>query len=209
MDNPTGTVRFHFDPACPWTWMTSRWLADATAQRGVTVHWRAFSLALLNEGQEPPEQFRAIMELSRPALRVVEYLAAAGRHEEAGAFYAHLGTALHVEKLPPRRELLEAALVAAGAEDAAAAADDPALDDAVRLAHQHAFKLAGPDVGSPILVLEPEEYAAHGPIVSPAPHGEEAAQLFDAIVTLMRSDRFHELKRGRTSPPAVRGRAAA
>ena len=30
-------VEFFFDPVCPWTWMTSRWLVDATSQHGVDV----------------------------------------------------------------------------------------------------------------------------------------------------------------------------
>ena len=27
------SVDFYFDPACPWTWLTSRWLVDAARQR--------------------------------------------------------------------------------------------------------------------------------------------------------------------------------
>ena len=54
---PVTAVEYFFDPACPWTWLTSRWLVDATRQRGVDVTWRSLSLLVLNDGN-PPELFK-------------------------------------------------------------------------------------------------------------------------------------------------------
>ncbi len=85
---------FFFDPACPWTWRTSRWLVTAAPARDVTIRWRAFSLAILNEGQIP-EQFQPVMVASGRALRLVEGLRADGRHDEIGRFYTELGTRSH------------------------------------------------------------------------------------------------------------------
>lgn len=53
---PVGSVEFWFDPACPFTWRTSRWLAGVAARRGFDVQWRLMSLSILNEGREVPEQ---------------------------------------------------------------------------------------------------------------------------------------------------------
>ena len=56
-------VTYYFDPACPFTWRTSRWLVAVAAERGLTVHWRAFSLSILN-GDNTPEQYRPMMAAS-------------------------------------------------------------------------------------------------------------------------------------------------
>jgi len=31
-------VDFFFDPGCPWTWVTSRWLVEAATERDLTIH---------------------------------------------------------------------------------------------------------------------------------------------------------------------------
>src|SRR5699024_7981895 len=59
---PTGNIRddvrqrdrvdFWFDPLCPWAWLTSRWILDVEQVRPVDVHFRIFSLAILNEDNE-------------------------------------------------------------------------------------------------------------------------------------------------------------
>ena len=42
-------VDFYFDPACPWCWVTSRWLTDVSTQRDITINWQPFSLAVKND----------------------------------------------------------------------------------------------------------------------------------------------------------------
>ncbi len=59
------TIEFFFDPACPWTWMTSRWLVDATAQTGHDIRWRNLSLAVINADREIPEKYRAAVAAAR------------------------------------------------------------------------------------------------------------------------------------------------
>ncbi len=48
----TTKAKFWFDPACPWAWMTSRWILEVESQRDIEVEWNIFSLAVLNEGRE-------------------------------------------------------------------------------------------------------------------------------------------------------------
>ena len=49
------TVNFHFDPLCPLAWRTALWIREARSVRPVDVHWRLFSLEIVNrkEGVEP------------------------------------------------------------------------------------------------------------------------------------------------------------
>ena len=207
-------VHFYFDAMCPWTWMTSRWLLDVAAQRDIDIHWRSFSLAVLNEGTPiPPGLLEAVPDiherhdLGLVILRMVEFLADAGRHDEIGRFYTECGTRFHVRQLPPERSNLEDAARAAGVEDALAAADDDAWTDRVRTSLAEAMDRAGPDVGSPVIVIDGNDRGAFGPIVSPPPTGDDAIRLWDAVVTLHTLGPFCEIKRGRTGPPAIPGRA--
>ncbi|WP_433225008.1 mycothiol-dependent nitroreductase Rv2466c family protein [Microtetraspora malaysiensis] len=190
-------VTFHFDPVCPWTWRASRWLANVAEARGLAVEWRSFSLAVLNEGKEIPEAYRAPMAASARALRLVEALHAGGRGEGAAAFYAELGARVHEAGAPLTDEVVAEAAGAAGVGDAVPALDDPSWDAAVRAAHDRAFSSAGPDIGSPVIILEGAERGLHGPILSEIPGEKDGVALWDAVEPLLRSPIFFEVKRGR------------
>ncbi len=206
-------VRFSFDAMCPWTWMTSRWLVDVAAQRELQVSWRPFSLAVLNEGKPiPPALLAAIPDIvERQAigvqiLRIVQSLADAGRNDDIGRFYTEVGDRFHVGGDPVTRGALDDAAAAAGVTDHLAAADDESWDAPVRASTEEAVARTGPDVGSPVLVLDGPDRGVFGPIVSPPPQGEDAVRLWDALVTLHSLPSFLEIKRGRTGPPAIAGR---
>src|ERR1700738_1134701 len=97
-------VEFFFDPSCPWTWVTSRWLATVAPQRDLAVTWRPWSLAIKNEGKELPPDLPAVWRrridatkaFAVPALRVLE---AAGTEGDAarGRLYTELGRRFHGE----------------------------------------------------------------------------------------------------------------
>ncbi|SCF02940.1 DsbA family protein [Micromonospora mirobrigensis] len=187
---------FFFDPACPWTWRTSRWLVAVAEARGLAVEWRAFSLAILNEGNVPP-QFAEAMAASGRALRLVEALRAQGRHDDAGRFYTELGTRTHDAGNPPSDKLVTEAVEAAGLGSETAALDDERWDEAVRKSHALSYASAGPDIGSPVLMIPGAQRGMHGPIVTEVPGTEDALVIWDSLLPLIRLDTFHEIKRGR------------
>nr|WP_296067813.1 DsbA family protein [uncultured Actinoplanes sp.] len=187
---------YYFDPVCPFTWRTSRWLVGVAAERDVTIHWRAFSLSILNGG-DTPEQYRPMMAASAKALRLVEALRADGRDDAIGAFYQELGSRTHEAETALSDDLVVQAAEAAGIEDSKTIIEDSRWDEAVRNSHETAMSLAGPDIGSPVLHVDGAARGLHGPIIGPVPTGEEALALWDSVVPLMRMDTFFEVKRGR------------
>ena len=187
---------YFFDPACPFTWRTSRWLVGVAPQRDVTVRWRAFSLSILN-GDNVPDQYKPMMAASSRALRLVEALRADHRDETIGTFYTELGNRTFEAGAPLSDDIVLAAAEAAGIADAKAILDDASWDDAVRSSHETAFASAGPDIGSPVLAVEGAPRGLHGPIIGEVPARDEALAIWDAVVPLARSATFFEVKRGR------------
>jgi hypothetical protein len=56
----TFDLAFHWDPMCPFAWLTSLWMDQVVEQRGLNVDWRFISLRILNadvdyEAEFPPE----------------------------------------------------------------------------------------------------------------------------------------------------------
>jgi hypothetical protein len=166
-------------------------------ERDVTLHWRAFSLSILN-GDNVPEQYRPMMAASSRALRLVEALRADHRNETIGTFYTELGNRTFEAGEAISEEIVVAAAEAAGVADPKTVLDDESWDEAVRASHELAFSSAGPDIGSPVLVIEGARRGVHGPIIDQVPEREEALAIWDAVVPLARSDTFFELKRGRS-----------
>jgi hypothetical protein len=141
------------------------------------------------------------MALAALALRVVQVAVGRGDNEAAGRFYAEWGTRFHEEGREPTPALLQEVAAAAGVTDLLAEVDDPAVDSAMAESLAEALRLAGPDVGSPVLHVDGAERGSFGPIVSPPPTGAAAGELWDAVVVLQRTGSFYELKRGRSGPP--------
>jgi hypothetical protein len=200
---PAPDVVYHFDPLCPWTWMTSRWLTEVAGARSLTVGFGALSLRLVNgiaAGQHAP------LDVSFAALRVVEALAESGDHDAAGRFYGALGDAVHRRQQTLDADLVTASLAAAQVpEPAAAAFADAAWDERVDAATRAAVDAAGGGVGSPVISWPATGQALSGPIVSPAPTGSAAERLWDTVTAVLDQPDFYELKRGRTGvKPQVR-----
>lgn len=196
-------VTFYFDPACPWTWRTSRWLVDVTERAGTPVSYRPFELSNGGSFDDVPEQFRAGAVASRPFLRAVEAAHADGRDDLVGAFYRAYGTKIHDEGVQPSTALVEESLTTAGAEAYLGSLQDMGLNAGMAQARAEAQRFSGEDTGSPVTVLTTAdgEHGFFGPVVAPVPAGDDADRLWDVLVTAASLPQFFELKARRTAQP--------
>ena len=197
----TTDVDLWVDPACPWAWVTSRWLLEVEQVRDVTVRFNVMSLSVLNEGREDmPERY---VELMRTAWGPVRVCIAAEQEfgpQVLGSLYTALGTRFHQEKAPRERATYEAALAEAGLPARLAdAADATEYDEALRASHKEGIERVGYDVGTPVISVN--GLSIFGPVVSPIPRGEAAARLWDGVLLIAGTDGFFELKRSRTRDP--------
>ncbi|RRS02049.1 mycothiol-dependent nitroreductase Rv2466c family protein [Glycomyces terrestris] len=203
----TKTVDFWFDPACPWAWMTSRWIIEAAKHRDLDVRWNVMSLFVLNEPKldELPEQYRAFMPGTLPAVRVATAVAEQYDNETLGRLYTALGNRIHLRKERDSAVYIASALEAVGLPaELAKAADTDEWDAALRASHERGIGLVGTDVGTPVVAVENDEgvkVGLFGPVVTPAPQGEAAAKLWDGVYAVTTTPGFYELKRSRTDGP--------
>ena len=199
-------VTFWFDPGCPWTWATSRWLVEAAAVRGLRVEWRLLSLWILNEGRLP-ERWRERTEFGSRVLRVLAATRAAAGDDAAGNDAVGRLYEAYAHRVHDLGEPFEVPTLAAALGDAAlpdgllAAFDDPSWDEAVRRDHEASQEAAAGEAGSPVMAYRGAGW--FGPVLSPAPKGEEAGRVWDDLTRFITHDEIFEVKRGRTRPPRV------
>jgi hypothetical protein len=74
--------------------------------------------------------------------------------------------------------------------------DTDEFDEQLRASHAEAIALVGDEVGTPVVAVNGTAF--FGPVMTPAPKGEEAGKLLDALATLASIDGFYEIKRSRT-----------
>ncbi|WP_114854976.1 disulfide bond formation protein DsbA [Brachybacterium sp. YJGR34] len=195
------TVELFVDPACPYAWMTSRWLHHAAEVREVTLRFSVMSLFVLNEGRELDPDYRRSIDKSPGAARLAIAITRAEGPEAFSAWYTAWGERYHVGGDKDRRAVAEQALEAAGLPAALIEAYEPVpgdeIDEALRASHARAISLVGEDVGTPVISFG-EGTGYFGPVVSPAPRGEEAGRLLDGLQALAHVEGFYELKRTRT-----------
>ena len=204
-DSQRENVPFWFDPLCPWAWITSRWILEVEQVRPVHADWRIMSLAYLNliqrEGKGLSEDYRDLMVRAWGPVRVCAAAAEHHGHGILGPLYTALGTRLHNHRRRDDPAVIPEALAEAGLPGSlAAAVASTEFDQLIKDSHdgrstRSAWTSGHRFSGSPGTAL-------FGPVVTPAPRGEAAGQLWDGLVLIARTEGFFELKRSRDRKPS-------
>lgn len=197
----TTQVDFWFDPLCPWAWMSSRWMLEVEKVRDVHTTFHVMSLAELNSGRDLPQEYRELMDKEG----WIGVRAAIGVEQKYGSealrnFYTAIGTRFHLGQEPKTPETVRAALEEVGLDPAIAdEAQTDVYDEALLVSHHEGMDPVGMDVGTPVIRVN--GMSLFGPVISPAPKGEAAGDLFDGFVKITAYPGFFELKRTRTVGP--------
>lgn len=189
---------FWFDPSCPYTWITSRWLVEVERVRPVEVRRHVMSLSVLNEGRDEdpegdPEGY----------LWVPVRVCAAVRQEYGQEALGRLHTAMWTVGRARGEDWagsLHDSLAAAGLPpELAEAGTSTAYDEAVRASHAEGIGLIGEHVGTPVIAVTGPATGGgrvvfFGPVISRVPVGERAGRLWDGTLLVAATPGFHELK---------------
>lgn len=198
------TVRFYFDPVCPWAWLTSLWAREVRNQRQLDIEWKFFSLAEVNE-REP---------IRCGPLRIAAQARQEGGNAAVDLAYLALGRMIHErhERFENEEELIakvQPALQNIGLDPGLAARaleNDSTLAD-VLCEHREAVE-SFEAFGVPWLVLDDGAKGFFGPVIGEHLTGETATKLWDHFIWVSAQPYLFELKRSRANLPKLAGLSA-
>ena len=199
-DSKATEVEFWFDPSCPWAWMTSRWVDEVAKYRDLEVTWKVMSLSVLNEDKDVPDSYRSFYPRALRYTRLVTAVKELHGQEYVKPLYDALGTRIHPGGSKDPDTVIPEALAEVGlpAELVEYSLTDE-FDPQMRASHFDGIERVGQEVGTPVIAVE--GVAFFGPVISPAPKGEEAVRLWDGTVAVASYPGFFEIKRSRTADP--------
>ena len=203
-------VEFYVDPSCPWAWITSRWVKEVAPQRDLTVTWRSYCLEIRDDygvaptiSQDRRDAVIAAHALSHRMLRIMEAAKARCGAEVVDPLLMAWGPRFFPRGATRDESILAACLAACGLDtDLLAAADDDKWDAPIIESTELAYEYGGPKTQTPtILVHDDPPHGFKGPVMAPAPTGDAALRLWDALLVLSREPGFYEFTRPRVNRP--------
>src|SRR5690349_18120989 len=205
-------VEFYVDPSCPWAWITSRWVKEVAPWRDLTIAWRSYCLEIRDDygvAATVPEQFReralAGHAISHRMLRIFEAARARSGESAVDALFTAWGRRLFVRGHAHDDALLAACIQASDLDpDLVGAADDEKWDAPIVEAMEVAYAFGGPKTQTPTIVVRTDPpHGFKGPVMAPAPTGDAALRLWDAILVLSEEPGFFEITRPPANAPHV------
>jgi predicted DsbA family dithiol-disulfide isomerase len=197
------TVKFHFDPRCPWCYQTSQWIRRLDELGTIEADWGVFSLEVVNAAEGTDVE--AIDAISGPVLRTAILIRDRDGSKAIGPFYKAVGKRIW-EQAPPMTDMAEASREALeeigldpGLVDEALA--DPSTWTAVLKEHRELIEV-NKSFGVPTIVLDGGSGPAiFGPVIAEMPNDDDAVALWEHVSWLTRYSDFSELKRSRSTSP--------
>ncbi|HLT16951.1 MAG TPA: DsbA family protein [Acidimicrobiales bacterium] len=213
LDDAPHDIEFFFDPACPFAWLTSRWVQRVVELRGISVGWRFISLAYINRDAERSPAMRESHERGLRFHRVCAAARQVAGNDAVGRLYTAWGERLwyptpeaadgfeRMAKNVAAIDVPEILEVVDLPVELVAAMDDDSHDAVLQLESDEAFRRTGPDVGTPIITYDPPHgNSLFGPVISAVPDDERAVAFYDALRVFVDFPEFSELKRTDRKP---------
>jgi 2-hydroxychromene-2-carboxylate isomerase len=203
-------VEVFVDPSCPWAWITSRWIKEVAPARDLNLTWRSYCLEIRDDyGVVPtmPASHReaaiAAHALSHRMLRILEAARARSGEDAVDRLYTEWGRGFFARGAAHDKTLLSKCLAACGCDrDLIDAADDEKWDAPIVESMEVAYAFGGPKTQTPTIVVRDDPpHGFKGPVMAPAPRGDAALRLWDAIQVISREPGFFEITRPRANPP--------
>jgi len=207
-------VEVFVDPSCPWAWITSLWVKEVAPQRGLEVVWRSYCLEIRDDyGVAPtvPERLReaalAGHALSHRMLRIFEAARARAGEEAVDSLFVEWGRRFFADGAVRDDSLLSECVVASGLDpELLGAANDDKWDAPIMESMEVAYAFGGSKTQTPTIVVGADPpYGFKGPVMAPAPTGDAALRLWDAIQVVAREPGFFEITRPRVNRPVPPG----
>jgi 2-hydroxychromene-2-carboxylate isomerase len=197
-------VQFYFDPMCPYAYQTSRWIREVRARRALDITWKFFSLEEVNLVAGKRHPWERPWSYGFGQMRVGVLIRREAGNDELDRWYDTIGNAFFYDGEKTHvPEVHQKVISAAGFDDTLverALADDTTLDEA-RIEHQDAVARYGAH-GVPTIVFE-SGYAVYGPVVVPAPTGDDALALWQLVEGWQRFPHLYELRHPKTHTDMV------
>lgn len=198
-------VEFYFDPSCPFSWITSRWLLMVSNHRAVNVKWKPFSLALKNNALLSGDSNDTYAKLYRSSHRVLRVMLAAQNEFSANLIdlYTSSGIKHHIAGNKFDDKHISEVLVENNLPVSLLKfADNTKYDEQLKEYIASAIKVTGDDIGVPTIIFvnqKGEEQGFFGPVLQYFPGETESLEVWDGLSKLATSESFYELKRSRPS----------
>jgi hypothetical protein len=194
-------IRFFFDPACPWTWITARWVTEVAPHRNLSITWETFSLRYRNRDNPGYDWIRAELDAQYPALRIIEATRSQFGNEAVASLYTALGTLIHHQHDDNLTRLSEALAMAGLPAQLIDEGANASWDGAIETSTENGRALIGDDAGIPLIVVPDNPSILFGPVLSPTPTGPAAVELWDTFTVLGKFEGLYEIKRTRHKRP--------
>ena len=203
-------VEVYVDPSCPWAYITSLWLREVAPQRDLDLQWRSYCLEIRDDygvaATMPAERREAAIAahaLSHRMLRIMEAARASVGEEAIEPLLMAWGPRFFPRGSARDDSILVACLDACGLDpgllDAAA---EEKWDAPIVESMTIAYEFGGQKTQTPTIVVRDDPpHGFKGPVMAPAPTGDEALKLWDALQVLSREPGFFEFTRPRANVP--------
>ncbi len=195
----TGSIDFYFDTMCPYAHQTSLWIREVQRLTNLQVRWKFFSLEVINHVDGKKWPWEREIAYGWTPLRIAAWLRRLD-NDLCSAWYLASAHALHIEGKRPYEQATATELlttIGAPTQTWDAALADATTHDDVRSDHDFAVSSLG-GFGVPIIVPATGR-ALFGPVVVPAPMGDDALRLWELVQGAAQFPHFYELKVPKTA----------